>query len=124
MTRKKNKKFIEKLKIALLQSGLNQVSLAKKLGIQAGSVSKWMTGENNPKISTLEKIAAATGKSVNYFFDNSTELSGNHNIVSGSVGSNKNFNFEKELELIKKELEAHRYKLENLELKIEKIQKK
>lgn len=124
MTRKKNKKFIEKLKIALLQSGLNQVSLAKKLGIQAGSVSKWMTGENNPKISTLEKIAAATGKSVNYFFDNSTDVTGDHNVVQSSVEKADKIHLEKELELIKKELEVQRYKLENLELKIEKIQKK
>lgn len=121
MTRNKNNKFIEKLKIAMLQSGLNQVSLAKKLGIQAGSVSKWMTGENNPKISTLEKIAKATGKPVNYFFDNSADVSGDHNIVQSSVGKTT---LEKDIELIKKELEVQRYKLENLELKIEQIKKK
>lgn len=124
MTRNKNNKFIEKLKIAMLQSGLNQVSLAKKLGIQAGSVSKWMTGENNPKISTLEKIAKATGKPVNYFFDNSTSINGDQNIAHSSVGKNQKYDWEREIQLLKKELEVQRYKLENLELKIEQIRKK
>ena len=119
--KKKNENFIKKLKLAMLEAGLNQVALAQKLGLRSASVSKWLVGDNNPKISTLEKIAKATGKPVNYFFDNSADVSGNHNIVQSSVGKTT---LEKDIELIKKELEVQRYKLENLELKIEQIRKK
>ncbi|MBR3603078.1 MAG: helix-turn-helix transcriptional regulator [Elusimicrobiaceae bacterium] len=124
MTRNKNEEFIKKLKIALLESHLNSVSLAKKLGIQPGSVSKWMTGENNPKLSTLKKIAKTTGKPINYFFDNFTEVKGNKNIVQSKNVSTDKMDYEKEILLIKKELEIQRYKLENLQLKLEKNKKK
>ena len=122
--KKKNENFIKKLKLAMLEAGLNQVALAQKLGLRSASVSKWLVGDNNPKISTLEKIAKVTGKPVNYFFDNSAEVNGNHNILHSSVGDAGKTDLEKDIELIKKELEVHRYKLENLELRIEKIQKK
>ena len=122
--KKKNENFIKKLKLAMLEAGLNQVALAQKLGLRSASVSKWLVGDNNPKISTLEKIAKVTGKPVNYFFDNSAEVNGNHNILHSSVGDAGKTDLEKDIELIKKELELHRYKLENLELRIEKIQKK
>ena len=124
MTRNQNEAFVKKLKIALLESHLNTVSLAKKLGIQPGSVSKWMTGENNPKLSTLKKIAKITEKPINYFFDNSTEVKGNQNIVQSKNISVGKMDYEKEILLIKKELEVQRYKLENLELKLEKNNKK
>lgn len=122
--KKKNENFIKKLKLAMLEAGLNQVALAQKLGLRSASVSKWLVGDNNPKISTLEKIAKVTGKPVNYFFDNSAEVNGNHNILHSSVGDAGKTDLEKDIELIKKELEVHRYKLENLELKIEQIKKK
>jgi len=47
MTVKKEKDFIKKLKLAMLESGFNQVSLAKKIGIKSNSVSQWLTGKNN-----------------------------------------------------------------------------
>ena len=115
---KKNENFIKKLKFAMLENGLNQVSLAKKLGLRSASVSKCFLGENNPKISTLEKIAKVTNKPVNYFFDNSTEVNGSRNNVFCSGGESREKDLEKEIQLIKKELEVHRYRIENLELRI------
>ena len=121
MKRNKNEDFINKLKIALLESHLNTVSLAKKLGIQPGSVSKWMTGENNPKLSTLKNIAKATGKPINYFF---ADVKGNGNAVGNNNNTRIETDLKNDIDFIKKELEVHRLKLENLTLKIEKLQNK
>lgn len=121
MKRKKDEQFVKKLKLAMLESGFNQVTLAKKLGILPGSISKWMTGENNPKISTLEKLAKATGKPVNYFFDNSTDVKGNGNIVGKNItvaGDVK-----KDIALIMARMATLESKIENLELKYNLLKK-
>lgn len=124
MKKKQTDQLIKKIKIAMLEAGLNQVALAKKMGISSTSVSQWLLGKTRPKYSTLETVGKITGKPVNYFFDNSTDVNGNHNIVRSHVMEEQKTDLEKEILLIKKELEVHRYKLENLELKIEKIQEK
>ena len=126
MTEKKEKDFIKKLKLAMLESGFNQVSLAKKIGIKSNSVSQWLTGKNNPKLSTLEKVAKATGKPVNYFFDNSPVGDGN-NIVHGnhnSVEAKGTATLEKEIELLKAKQEVQRLAIANLMLRLEKLEHK
>lgn len=126
MTEKKEKDFIKKLKLAMLESGFNQVSLAKKIGIKSNSVSQWLTGKNNPKLSTLEKVAKATGKPVNYFFDNSPVGDGN-NIVHGNhnnVEAKETATLEKEIELLKAKQEVQRLAIANLMLRLEKLEHK
>ena len=71
MTKKENENVIKQIKIAMAEMGLNQTSLAKKVGVKPNTVSQWLTGTNSPKMDTLKKVAKATGKPVNYFFDNS-----------------------------------------------------
>ncbi len=125
MTRKKDKDFVKKLKLAMLESGLNQTSLAKKLGLTHSAISAWLNGRTNPSLDALKSAAQAMGRPVNYFFDNSnTEINGNQNIVGKDIKTQDKNDLEKEIILIKKELEVHRYKLENLSLKLEKISKK
>lgn len=121
MTTKKDEMFIKKLKLAMLESGFNQVSLAKKLGIKSASVSQWLTGKNNPKISTLEKLAKATGKPVNYFFDNSTDVKGNHNVVGNN--NSVSADVEKDIKLLTAKIAALESKIENLELKYNLLKK-
>lgn len=121
MKRKKDEQFVKKLKLAMLESGFNQVTLAKKLGILPGSISKWMTGENNPKISTLEKLAKATGKPVNYFFDNSTDVKGNGNIVGKNITVASDV--KKDIALIMARMATLESKIENLELKYNLLKK-
>lgn len=126
MTDKKEKKFIKKLKLAMLESGLTQTDLAKKIGITQSSITKWIDGTNNPKISTLEKVAKATGKSVNYFFDNSPVGDGN-NIVHGShnqTACKDTVSLEKEIELLKAKQEAQHLAIANLALRLEKLEHK
>ena len=121
MTTKKDEMFIKKLKLAMLESGFNQVSLAKKLGIKSASVSQWLTGKNNPKISTLEKLAKATGKPVNYFFDNSTDVKGNHNVVGNN--NSVSADVEKDIKLLSTQLELLSAKIKILEAEIQTLKK-
>lgn len=79
MTRKSEEEVVKKIKIAMAEMGLNQTSLAKKLGVKPNTVSQWLTGTNAPKTDTIKKIAKATGKPINYFF---AEVKGN-NIAVG-----------------------------------------
>lgn len=126
MTEKKEKDFIKKLKLAMLESGLTQTDLAKKIGITQSSINKWIDGTNNPKLSTLEKVAQATGKPVNYFFDNSPVGDGN-NIVHGShnqTACKDTVSLEKEIELLKAKQEAQHLAIANLALRLEKLEHK
>lgn len=44
--------------------GLTQVDLAKKMGISKQTVNQLLTGEHSPRLSTLELMAEALGKTV------------------------------------------------------------
>lgn len=124
MTKRSKEDLAQKIKIYMLKKGISQRDLSKRLKVTPQTVSKLLTGNTHFRTDTLNKIAAALGTSANYFFDNSAEVNGNHNILHSSVGDAGKTDLEKDIELIKKELEVHRYKLENLELKIEQIKKK
>ena len=51
--------FSDRLKEARKNAGLTQAQLSEKLGITAQSYSQYETGKRNPKMETLQKIAAA-----------------------------------------------------------------
>lgn len=120
MTRKNDTEFIKKLKLAMLESGLNQTKLAKKLGIKSAAVSKWIVGQGNPKFSTLEDIAKATNKPLNYFFDNSsTKIGGDYITADNSSKVKKENNFQKDLKILQAEIEILKKQIENINLKID-----
>jgi transcriptional regulator with XRE-family HTH domain len=54
------KDICKKIKRAMQDSNLTQAQLAKKLGVNQQTISKWTTGLLNPKLSTIEKIAKQT----------------------------------------------------------------
>lgn len=105
----------------MLKNGISQRDLAKKLKVTPQTVSKLLTGSTHFRTDTLDKIATALGTTANYFFDNSTAVNGNNNVVGEQNTINPNL--KEEIALIKKELEVHRYQIENIVLKLEKIQK-
>lgn len=114
----KNKKnpLSKKIKIAMLDSGLNQTQLAKEIGISRQSLSEWLSSCENPKLENIKKIAKATNKPVNYFFEQNGE-----NIANGNSTINVNSTSENmRLTLLEKDLEILKQKVEILELKIEK----
>ncbi len=51
----------ELIKAARKKAGMTQAELAQKLGISYVGVSQWERGLRNPKIETLNRIAAALG---------------------------------------------------------------
>lgn len=121
MTKKENENVIKQIKIAMAEMGLNQTSLAKKVGVKPNTVSQWLTGTNSPKMDTLKKVAKATGKPVNYFFDNSTDVKGNQNIVGKNI--NISADVEKDIKLLTAKITALESKIENLELKYNLLKK-
>jgi len=123
MTRKKDTDFVKKLKLAMLESGLNQVSLAKKLGLKPASVSQWFTGKNNPKMETVNKIARATSKPVNYFFDNSTDVKGNNNVVGHNIKVTPDDDLHKDVKLLSVQVELLNAKMKLLEEEIKKMKR-
>lgn len=120
MTNKQDKKFVKNLKLAMLESGLNQTALAKKLGLAPNSVNQWLTGKSNPKLSTLKEVAKATNKPLNYFF-----AEGGDNIFADRASNvNKGGDIEKDFKLLKAEMEIVKKEIENINLKIELLKKK
>lgn len=47
-----------------MERGLTQNQLAGMVGCYAKDISRWETGERHPKVSALQKLAAALGCSV------------------------------------------------------------
>ncbi|MGN0016557.1 MAG: helix-turn-helix domain-containing protein [Candidatus Avelusimicrobium sp.] len=120
----KNEKIIENLKLAMLENGLTQTSLAEKIGLTQSSIQKWLTGKNTPKLSTLEKVAKVTGKPINYFFsDDSTtqNIVGNHNTQHANKSE---IELKKEIELLKSRQEVQALTIENLKLRLERLEGK
>lgn len=56
----------ERLKRALLIKGISQGELARRTGITAAAVSRYITGSREPRPKTLKKIAKVLGVSVDY----------------------------------------------------------
>lgn len=48
--------------------GMTQRDLAARLGVSEVTVSRWLSGERNPSIETLSKIADALGTDTSYLF--------------------------------------------------------
>lgn len=121
MTKKQEKDLIKKIKIAMIESGLNQVTLAEKMGKTHSAINKMLNGGSAITMANLEKIAALTKRPVNYFFDNSTDVKGNHNVV----GNNNSVpaDMEKDIKLLTAKITALESKIENLELKYNLLKK-
>lgn len=121
MTKKETDNIIKKIKIAMIESGFNQVSLAKKMGKTHSAINKMLNGGSTITMENLEKIATLTKRPINYFFDNSTDVKGNQNIVGKNITVSPNV--EKDIALMRVKIEALESKIENLELKYDLLKK-
>lgn len=61
-----SKKFSVRLKAARLKQGLNQVSLAKLLGVSAGAVGNWESTGTGATPANLKKISELLGCSIEW----------------------------------------------------------
>ena len=121
MTKKETDNIIKKIKIAMIESGFNQVSLAKKMGKTHSAINKMLNAGSTITMENLEKIATLTKRPINYFFDNSTDVKGNQNIVGKNITVSSDV--EKDIALMRVKIEALESKIENLELKYNLLKK-
>ena len=105
----------------MIESGFNQVSLAKKMGKTHSAINKMLNGSSTITMENLEKIATLTKRPINYFFDNSTDVKGNQNIVGKNITVSSDV--EKDIALMRVKIEALESKIENLELKYNLLKK-
>ncbi len=106
----------KKIKIAMLDSGINQTKLAKELGISRQSLSEWLATSSNPKIEQIKKIAKITGKPLNYFFEKSPIITGDNNTVNSKITTEKDIIImQKEIALMKKDIENISLRMQILE---------
>lgn len=105
----------------MIESGFNQVSLAKKMGKTHSAINKMLNGGSTITMENLEKIATLTKRPINYFFDNSTDVEGNQNIVGKNITVSPDV--EKDIKLLTAKIAALESKIENLELKYNLLKK-
>lgn len=103
----------------MAEVGLNQTSLAEKLGVKPNTISQWLSGTNSPKLETLKKVARATGKNINYFFDSSTQVSGNSNVVGKNI--NISADVKKDIVLLSTQIELLSAKIKIIETEVERL---
>ena len=59
-----------KIQKAVIEIGINQAELARRVGMERVWLNKIINGKVNPTVTTLQKIARALGKSLEYFDEN------------------------------------------------------
>ena len=127
MTRKKTKKdtkvVANKIKMAMLESGFNQITLAQELGLTQGAVSKWLNGASAVSMKSLYAIAALTRKPINYFFDHSTDVKGNSNVVGQNIKVTPDEDLRKDVKLLSVQVELLNTKMKLLEEEIKKMKR-
>ena len=127
MTRKARKSNAlnigKKIKIAMLESGFTQTTFAKKLGLTQSAISKLLNGNNGAAADTLQKIAEITGRPVNYFFDNSTDVKGNNNVVGKNIKVAPDVDLQKDVKLLSVQVELLNAKIKLLEEEIKKMKR-
>ncbi|MDR1926455.1 MAG: helix-turn-helix domain-containing protein [Endomicrobium sp.] len=63
------KDVVKKIKKVVRESGYSQQTFAKRFGLAESAISRWASGERNPSLNSLKKIAKATNKPLSYFFE-------------------------------------------------------
>jgi Predicted transcriptional regulators len=104
-----------KIKKAIKDAGFTQEELAKKIKTNRVVVSNWIRDIRNPKMESLEKIAKATGKPLEYFIsDNSVNIASSGDNATITVNQKDFELMKKENELLRRELEIERKEKELL----------
>jgi transcriptional regulator with XRE-family HTH domain len=112
----------KKIKQALFDTNLTQKELSRKIGISQHQVSNLVCGAGTTKIKTLKKIAQATNKPLSYFLEDSDSDKIVNTGDNSIVGKTQNVNDKStlEVELLKKEVENLKLKMD---LILEKLKK-
>ena len=103
----KKQSIAEKIVNVVKQCGFTQQEFAKKIGISGTAISRWLSGNRNPSITSLKKIAKATKKDLSYFFEDSFKDVSINSGDNSAVGRNAKiitFAKDKEIELLQREV--------------------
>lgn len=60
------KNFSDRLRESLKRSGMKQIDLSRRSGVDRSDISHYLRGDYLPKLDRVERIAAALGVSVSY----------------------------------------------------------
>lgn len=63
-----DKNVRNRIEIQLKRNNMTQKDLAEKLDVSEVTVCRWLSGDRDPSIETLNKIAEALGTTTSYFF--------------------------------------------------------
>lgn len=63
---KRTGNFAERLKAALRKSGMSQKKLANAICVSEAAISRYVSGEREPKVETFAKIAQTLAVSLDY----------------------------------------------------------
>ena len=63
-----NESVRNRIEMQLRLKKMSQKDLAERLGVTEVTVSRWLSGERDPSIETLNRIAEALGTTTSYFF--------------------------------------------------------
>lgn len=63
-----NESVRNRIEMQLRLKKMSQKDLAEKLGVTEVTVSRWLNGERDPSIETLNRIAETLGTTTSYFF--------------------------------------------------------
>lgn len=124
MKKNEKEKILKKLKISMSENGITQTELAKKLNLTQSAISAWFKGKGTPNLDTLLELSSIFKKPINYFFsDDSTtqNIVGNHNIQHANKSE---IELKKEIELLKSRQEVQALTIENLKLRLERLEGK
>jgi transcriptional regulator with XRE-family HTH domain len=115
----------QKIKKAIKETGATQEQFARQIKSTQAAISRIINGGRNPSLKSLKKIAAATGKPLNYFFDNSNDAIGDNSInLAGrqKIDGGIHYEIQKSVEQyheILKEMQIFNEKLKSLDLKLD-----
>jgi transcriptional regulator with XRE-family HTH domain len=113
--------IIEKVKMAVKESGYTQAEFEKKFGLANSLISRWAMGISKPSVKSLKKIAEATNKPLEYFLSDGGDFYVGGDIKgSANIGNNNHGTVIKNSENDNK---AMLDRLQKIELKMDKIDK-
>ena len=99
---------VDQLKKYMIEKGISQQDLAKKIGITPAALSKILSGRNLTKVATVQKIAKALDVSVGYLIGSNQSENNDIKKIFKSIEKlsisvdNLNKKFDKMFELLKK----------------------
>ena len=85
-----------KIKEICSQKGVTQKALSEIIGISATSLSRIITSEQTPTLSTLQKIATALNVDITELFKTSDKIGGSSHLVCPHCGTRLHITLEEE----------------------------